>query len=347
MDAAVAAEKAVTPVRRRVPRWLLAAVLVAAGITLLVVTRRPRQLLDHARLATPYQLPANDIVYNHRWMPSGRLRLLLLTQSRWMKVIDVDPQTGTLRSSHEFRQATNASWLSLDGLWFVSLSGFAPGRANRTAFSIDDNRQVTARNSALPNRDTHWVWKPGSRAWLEVDVQGGTQVAEYPVTGGNPTVYKLPAPTTIIPFWIDSHDRLVVCRYKSRQGYGAGFEEISLGPHPVTRPLGISLPPGSWFTRATLSPDEQRVVWYVATRDSGADWWRRMTTRFFHRRFQALYFDAEEVWVSDRDGRNMHELGELALPDGNRRIQDVQWNRAGTELTFFCDNRLYAVAVDR
>lgn len=348
MDAAVAAEKTVAPVRRRVSRWLIASVLVAAAIMCVVMTRRPRQLMDHARLVTPYQVPADEILFGHRWMADGRLRVLLVHQfARGARAVDIDPGRGTVMASHEFPEATNAVWLSPDASRVLALTGFGTGRLKRTVYSVDGSKQATAATSAMPTGPTLWHWKPDSRSYIETDLKGGTQVAEYDISGGSPTLYKLQAPKPTSPLWIDSQNRLVVRRYKGPKGLPPRFEEISLGPNPVTRPLEIAAPPGYRLSFETLSPDERHVAWHLTFDDSSTDWWRRLTDRLFRRRTTTGPSEWEEVWISDSDGGNMHQLGELRAADGKRHIRDVQWTRDGSELTFFYDNRLYAVAVDR
>lgn len=347
MDASVTTVRTANRWRSRFVGWRGLGFLLAAGLVLLLVAQRPRLLMDHASVVTLYQAPPGDIISDHRWMPNGHLRVLILPHAQWAKVVDVDTRSGTVRSTRDFRMATNASYLSPDGSWLLSLSGLSKRRLNRTAYSVDGGRQITAAKSATPTGIMDWKWERGSRAWIEVDVSGGTRIVEYAITGRSPTVYRLPAPKPTVPLWIDSNNRLVTRRFKMPAGQPDGFDEIRLDRNPTVRHLSFAVPPDVQVAAAVLSPDERYVAWHLVSENSSAKWWQRIASFVLRRPAAKGPISVESLWISDRNGANMRELGRLDQSVIWRRIGDLQWTRDGSRLTFTYLNRLYAVDVDR
>jgi hypothetical protein len=90
-----------------------------------------------------------------------------------------------------------------------------------------------------------------------------------------------------------------------------------------------------------LSPHGDRVLWLFHTVSVNA--FASRIERFTHHNFHA-YSAALHIMVTDLRGANLRDVGTV---DGARGINDTpgSWCPDGKHICFFCDNKLYRIAV--
>jgi len=334
--------------------WSVAALMLLFALVgaLVVGLRQPPKLMDRAKLVTSYRVPAGEMVFEHRWMPDGRIRVLVVPLRSFSRVEEVEPRTGDVVSRRVFNGVTNACWLSPDGKRLLSLEPGAPAGSISLCriFSVDEGRQLTCVKAAIPKRTPgnqvvgiHILWNPNSREWMDMSTAGMGTV--HRVQGGMTRSVAIRNTGLMVPLILDSRDRLLVHTFRSSRGGSLGYREISLSGPSGSRSVPLQLPAGVEMSHAYLSPDERRIAWYIRFREQQPGWLQRLMALVGRR--PGADYKSEAVYVCDRNGANMRDLGRVVLSGAEGHISALQWTRDGAAVTFFQNKHLYAVDVAR
>jgi hypothetical protein len=110
----------------------------------------------------------------------------------------------------------------------------------------------------------------------------------------------------------------------------------------------IKLPPGTTTGWATISPQQQTILYQLqcSRRPPFATWLHRLIPRFDDKPILT-----ERLWVSRADGRGMHEIGFLPvqLDEDNEpmeEVSDLQWLPDGKQISFTYRGILYVASAE-
>lgn len=127
----------------------------------------------------------------------------------------------------------------------------------------------------------------------------------------------------------------------------ANFHRTPQGPSPSRTQVG-RLPQGATLERGQISPKEQAILYDLTAIQSPAfmTWQNRFFPRIpIHRTY------TQGLWVSDMEGRGMHEIGHVPnYPDANGdttpKLSRVMWLPDGKQVSFVYHHKFYVAPAE-
>jgi len=336
---------------------ILAGIVIAAATTTERLLSRPN-LIENSRMLMPLDaMPGRSncptVDAGYLWIDDNRLIYSAFQGWTRLAVITADVRTGktsevNVPASIGARQLVD---VSPDGKWLLwNNLNYGATPNGPVATSLDGlttvawTRPVVSSDILfLPDGDhcvslaAPWTSKSNSIGVLVNYSKSSKTSTEFPITGISPFFH---------PLGLDGEGRILFVQnfdghtlpIAAMQGPIIMCRVDLNGPRPLTAvPLKVDLPPATDANIGSVevSPQGDRLLWWFQTPLKPTPW-NNILRRFIH-----MDDDTMAVYVTDLQGHNGRELGEI----GERAFDQVsctpRWCPDGRHISFTWKNKLY------
>lgn len=301
-------------------------------------------LSDHERLAT--RTPANG---------ASALVCLDLARKQVTPLTAVNPVFQPLNRFRVNGVLTYYTLLAPDGKWLLldnySQGSIPPGNPfyhKAVAISLDGKLK---RSFALKEQEPTLLWLSDSKHWIEcvtdritihsLDAPNRTRTVPIVHRQDVAPVYLFDADNARR---MGPTDQLVAYHwYHNDPDPTLALYTADLRANPVTpRAVIIRVPLGVTVEAAIVSPDGKRVAWkwFFWNLRTEPAWLQRLLPSLFRSH------PTTEIWVSQLDGSDMHEVGQINDTYPNHQPKDLDWIPDSKRLVFSLNDALYSVPAD-
>ncbi len=288
-----------------------------------------------------------------RWMPNGDLAHLEMSANGLLQVcyqkMHASGPVGGMRRGPEIPLGRLASTFapSPDEKWVAYLQLANTGQYRTALVSADGKTPPTAP----PIGEYFSGWLPDSRSFLCITTMAPLVLKVYHLDS-SPTEtippalqVDMPTPLSTLP---RGPDFLIGGRFYQplrTGGLAMNYPTMTMRsfqgsqPSVVQRTWQASVPLDMEFGYATVSPDNQRLLWLTAiVKPSLFTQW---LTRLFPARMKVSPARSS-YYLSDLHGQNMHRI----LDDRRGRTYSLAWTPDSKHLSFVYNEQLYLIPVD-
>ena len=203
----------------------------------------------------------------------------------------------------------------------------------------------------------HWplgsgsvLWAPDGRSWLTVDRSGRAQL--FGVRQRQATVFNH-QPIGAIPIWFDGRGHVGYEMSDNNDAERVSIIDLDPVSHGAAR--RVELPPATESVYdAKVSPQGDRLAWYIGRRAERPAWVDKLLT-VFHIGGASVRvrvgqspppIDTEGIWVSKLDSTDMREVGEVKAEWAPVGMGSFTWCPDGRHVLVTYRNGIYVVPVD-
>jgi hypothetical protein len=119
--------------------------------------------------------------------------------------------------------------------------------------------------------------------------------------------------------------------------------QTNLGSNMPVHAYTVKLPRTAIVLEALVAPDAQSILWVLLEKDASG--FARFLSEHFPTTFGSSKASVTSLWISNIQGRDMREIGELSSRGPYPAIEPqlVRWVPGGRSLSFYYDNSLWTV----
>jgi hypothetical protein len=338
---------------RRKSFWLLILVAVAA-VAGYLAWPRPPSLLARARRLPGFMLFGSDTCTACVW-DSDHVARICTTTGGWQRFDALTGQTADLGRRFPFGPsifAMHGRFRSVypDGHGWLLVDG---STHPQTLTEVSVNGNLLQAWPAYGGSE--WLfWRPDGKGIVQYATQP-PGIVVYSLDNPRPQRRRLNVPGRYLPFCCDNRNRLFAYATSPAARFPVKVSPpvFVLSPDAPgrARRLPVVLPAGVEITEAWISPQGDRILWWLAFPTQPYPLWLQnllqaigLGPRIPSR--QDPPYTEEGLWVCRLDGSDMREIGRVKAiyaPDG---LHTPGWMPDGRHVYFFYKRGLYIAPVD-